>query len=101
MVTARTREAFQAEGARLRIRGHTDLFRNALNLVKQGLGVTLVDPFTLSSDDGTGYVVRPFAPVILLDMFIVTARARPLSAIGREFLEDLERRLARMAWRPD
>ena len=41
------------------------------------------------------------APVILLDMFIVTARARPLSAIGREFLEDLERRLARMAWRPD
>ena len=101
MVTARTREAFQAEGARLRIRGHTDLFRNALNLVKQGLGVTLVDPFTLSSDDGTGYVVRPFAPVILLDMFIVTARARPLSAIGREFLEDLERRLARMAWHPD
>ena len=67
----------------------------------QGLGVTLVDPFTLSSDDGTGYVVRPFAPVILLDMFIVTARARPLSAIGREFLEDLERRLARMAWQPD
>jgi DNA-binding transcriptional LysR family regulator len=101
MVTARTREAFQAEGARLRIRGHTDLFRNALNLVKQGLGVTLVDPFTLSSDDGTGYVVRPFAPVILLDMFIVTARARPLSAVGREFLADLEARLGRMAWRPD
>lgn len=101
MVTARTREAFQAEGARLRIRGHTDLFRNALNLVKQGLGVALVDPFTLSSDDGAGYVVRPFEPLILLDMIVVTARGRPLSAVGREFLEDLEGRLREMAWRPD
>lgn len=98
MVTARTREAFQAAGARLRIRGHTDLFRNALNLVKQGLGVALVDPFTLSSDDGKGYVARPFAPLILLDMIIVTARGRPLSAVGREFLDDVEGRLRRMAW---
>lgn len=99
MVTARTREAFQAAGARLRIRGHTDLFRNALNLVKQGLGVALVDPFTLSSDDGKGYAVRPFAPLILLDMIVVTARGRPLSAVGREFLDDVEGRLQRMAWR--
>lgn len=99
MVTARTREAFQAEGARLRIRGHTDLFRNALNLVKQGLGVALVDPFTLSSDDGKGYLVRPFQPAILLDMIIVTARGRPLSAVGREFLEALDERLAGMIWR--
>lgn len=99
MVTARTREAFQAEGARLRVRGHTDLFRNALNLVKQGLGVALVDPFTLSSDDGKGYVARPFAPVIPLDMIVVTARGRPLSAIGAEFLDGLEARLADMVWR--
>ncbi|MBT8423681.1 MAG: LysR family transcriptional regulator [Silicimonas sp.] len=99
MVTSRTREAFQAEGARLRFRGHTDLFRNALNLVKQGLGVALVDPFTLLSDDGQGYVVRPFKPLILLDMFIVTARGRPLSAVGREFLDVLESRLAAMAWK--
>lgn len=93
MVTARTREAFQAAGARLRIRGHTDLFRNALNLVKEGLGVALVDPFTLLSDDGKGYVARPFDPAISLDMIIVTARGRPLSAVGREFLEDVEGRL--------
>ena len=98
MVTARTREAFQVADARLRIRGHTDLFRNALNLVKQGLGVALVDPFTLLSDDGKGYVARPFEPAITLDMIIVTARGRPLSAVGREFLEDVEGRLRRMAW---
>lgn len=97
MVTARTREAFQTAGARLRIRGHTDLFRNALNLVKEGLGVAFVDPFTLMSDDGKGYVVRPFRPNILLDMIIVTARGRPLSAIGREFLHVLEDRLSRMS----
>ena len=100
MVTARTREAFQAAGARLQIRGNTDLFRNALNLVKQGLGVALVDPFTLSADDQSGYVVRPFKPDILLDMMIVTAGGRPLSAVGREFLDVLEARLDKMVvWR--
>ncbi len=100
LVTARTREAFHAEGARLRIRGHTDLFRNALSLVKQGLGVALVDPFTLSSDDGAGYVARPFKPLILLDMIIVTARGRPLSAVGHEFLEVADASLRKMAYWP-
>ena len=99
MVTARTREAFQAAGGRWRIRGQTDLFRNALNMVKEGMGVALVDPFTLSADDGKGYVVRPFAPRILLDMVIVTARGRPLSAVGHEFLGFIEASLGRMAYR--
>lgn len=98
MVTARVREAFQAEDARLRIKGHTDLFRNALSLVKQGIGVALVDPFTLAADDGKGYVVRPFAPVILLDLILVTAKGRPLSAVGREFIDVLATRLGGMAW---
>ena len=101
MVTRRAREAFHSEGANWLVRCHTDLFRNALNLVKQGIGAALIDPFTLASDDGTGYVVRPFKPAMLLDMIIVTARGRPLSSVGRDFLERIETRMRAMAWRGD
>lgn len=97
MVSRRTREAFQSQGANWHIRGHTDLFRNALNLVRQGVGAALIDPFTLASDDGRGYVVRRFEPAILLDIVIVTARGRALSSIGREFLAQIEPDMRDMA----
>lgn len=97
MVNRRASEAFQAEGAQWRVRGQTDLFRNALNLVKQGLGATFVDPFTLSADNGEGYVLRRFAPRILLDVAIVTARERPLSAIGARFLDQISQSMSEMA----
>ncbi|MDJ0626728.1 MAG: LysR family transcriptional regulator [Rhodobacter sp.] len=97
MVTRRMREAFQSEGANLWVRCHTDLFRNALNLVRQGIGAALIDPFTLASDAGEGYVVRPFRPRILLDIIIVTARVRPISAIGQQFLDRLSAEMARLS----
>lgn len=94
MVNRRTREAFQSQGANWRIRCHTDLFRNALSLVRQGMGAALIDPFTLESDDGKGYVVRRFNPTILLDIVIVTARGRPLSSVGRQFLDQIKPRMS-------
>ncbi len=97
MVTRRTREAFHSHGANWRIHCQTDLFRNALNMVKHGLGAALVDPFTLRSDDGRGYVLRRFEPSIRLDIVIITARGRPLSANGRQFLEQVSRSMASMA----
>jgi len=99
MVSRRTREAFHESGANWRVRCHTDLFRNALNLVRQGIGAALVDPFTLASDEGGGYVLRPFRPRIELDIIIVTARSRPLSAVGRQFLEQVSDRMTDMAVR--
>jgi len=97
MVNRRAREAFQTHGTNWRVRCHTDLFRNALNLVKQGIGAALIDPFTLASDSGEGYVLRPFRPRVLLDIVIVTARARPMSAIGQQFLDRLTPRMAELA----
>lgn len=97
MVSRRTREAFHSAGAGFRIRCHTDLFRNALSLVKQGVGAALIDPFTLSADDGAGYVVRRFDPAIRLDMVVVTAKDRPLSAIGRQFLDQVIPRMEAVA----
>ena len=97
MVNRRVREAFQSHNAKWRITCHTDLFRNALNLVKHGFGATLIDPFTLSSDDGRGYVLRRFEPRILLDIVIITARDRPISAIGRQFLDQVSAEMTQMA----
>ncbi len=101
MVNRRTREAFHSDGAHWRPRCHTDLFRNALSMVKQGVGAAFIDPFTLSSDSGDGYVVRPFRPLILLDVAIVTARTRPLSSIGAEFLETIGARMRAVAPSPE
>ena len=100
MVNRRVREAFQASGYRWRIKCHTDLFRNALNMVKHGFGATLVDPFTLSSDDGKGYVLRRFAPRILLDIVILTARDRPISRTGQQFMDQVTENMGRMAVEP-
>jgi DNA-binding transcriptional LysR family regulator len=97
MVSRRTREAFHSQGVNWRIRCYTDLFRNALNLVKQGVGAALIDPFTLSSDDGQGYVLRQFAPRILLDIVIVIARGRPISVIGQQFLDQIAEGMSEMA----
>ena len=97
MVSRRTREAFHSDGANFRIRCHTDLFRNALNLVKQGMGAAMIDPFTLASDDGQGYVVRRFEPTIFLDIVILTRRDRPLSVIGRQFLDQIIPRMEQTA----
>lgn len=97
MVSRRLREAFLSRGARFRVRSHTDLFLNALNLVKQGLGASMIDPFTLRADDREGYVVRRFAPQIRLDMVVVTAADRPLSALGQDFLSQVMPRLTEMA----
>ncbi len=99
MVSRRTREAFHSAGANFRIRSHTDLFRNALNLVKQGLGAAMIDPFTLSADDGTGYRTCRFEPAIHLDIVIVTARGRPLSAIGQQFLDQIVPSMEKIAIR--
>ena len=100
MVSRRAREAFHSHGADFRIRSQTDLFHNALNLVKQGLGAALIDPFTLAADEGRGYVVRRFEPAVLLDIVVVTAKDRPLSAIGRQFLDRVLPRMAAMAVAP-
>lgn len=97
MVNRRTREAFHSAEANFKVRCHTDLFRNALNLVKQGIGAAMIDPFTLAADDGQGYVIRRFEPAIHLDIVLITSRGRPLSIIGQEFLDQLIPRMATLS----
>jgi DNA-binding transcriptional LysR family regulator len=97
MVSRRLRETFHLAGANFRVRSHTDLFRNALSLVKTGLGAALIDPFTLAADSGDGYVVRPLEPSIRIDLAVITARGKPLSTVGQDFLEQILPRMEAMA----
>ncbi|OUS36587.1 LysR family transcriptional regulator [Rhodobacterales bacterium 56_14_T64] len=90
MTHRRTREAFHTAGIPLSTRVHSHLFKNLLSFVKEGMGVSILDPFVLDFDFEGGFVSRVFRPAIMMEMAVVTSKTRPLSAIGQEFLELLK-----------
>ncbi|MDQ2090168.1 LysR substrate-binding domain-containing protein [Marimonas arenosa] len=94
MTYRRTREAFDRTGAVWNTRVHTHLHQNTLSFVKQGFGAALVDPFTIAFDYEGGFETRPFEPQVTLDLAVITARHRPLSAVGQKFLTQLTESLA-------
>ncbi|MCY6379470.1 LysR family transcriptional regulator [Hoeflea prorocentri] len=85
----RTREAFSNAGVAWRTRVHTHLFKNVLSFVQEGMGVGIIDPFSLNFDFEGGFVTRPFQPTVLMDFAVITSKARPLSALGKQFHETL------------
>ncbi len=87
MTHRRTREAFHRAGVPWRTRVHSHLFKNMLSFVKEGMGVSILDPFALDFDAEGGFISRPFRPAIMMDMAVITSRSRPLSAVGQEFLD--------------
>ncbi len=101
MTHRRTREAFQKAGARWRTRVHTHLFPNMLTFVKLGMGVSLIDPFTVMYDEADTFETRAFEPPVMLDIAIITAKTRPLSAIGQEFRRVLRESLRSHATHSD
>lgn len=93
MTHRRLREAFHNAGVPMNIRVHSHMFKNLLSFVGEGMGVAIVDRFGIEYAPGGDVIARPFRPRILMDMAIVTSRNRPLSQIGRDFLELLLREL--------
>jgi len=93
MTHRRTREAFHNAGIPLRTRVHSHLFKNLLSFVKEGMGVSILDRFVLDFDFEGGFITRPFRPVIMMDMAVITSKNRPLSSIGQEFLQLLKAEL--------
>lgn len=81
----RTRDAFNNAGVAWRTRVHTHLFKNILSFVQEGMGVAILDPFSLNFDFEGGFVTRPFRPTVLMDFAVITSKARPLSALGKRF----------------
>jgi len=64
----------------------TPLSGIACELVSQGLGIAIVDPFSVSHYLDRGVVARPFRPGIRARFSIVTNAHRRVSAITREFI---------------
>ena len=67
----------------------TPLSAIACSLVREGLGVTIVDPFSAASVEGTGVIVRQFKPAISVDFALVTPKHRPLSKLAHDFIGSL------------
>lgn len=58
-------------------------------MVAQGLGVSVIDPFTAAAFENTNIVIRPFQPVIPYRFGMVLPIHHPPSRLAEEFMEVL------------
>ena len=70
MTYHRLREAFAAKNCVWNNRCQTRLFHTALKFVQSGLGIALVDPFTITSQNIDNLVTRKFEPIVTFDLAI-------------------------------
>lgn len=67
----------------------TPLSAIACAMVREGLGLTIVDPFSAASFDGAGVAVRPFEPPLDVGFALVSPLNRPLPKLAREFIQTM------------
>lgn len=63
----------------------TPLSTIACVMASEGIGITIVDPFSASEFIGRGVVIKPFRPVMSIGCAIIKSSERPLSRIAQEF----------------
>ena len=92
---------FEREGVERQLVMDSQVVSVVANLVSQGLGVGLVDPFTFIDFEGRGLVPVRFEPRVELRLGLLHPAHRPMSRIASEFATLLRRSkrevLARMA----
>lgn len=66
-------------------------FYIAAALVRQGVGMTVVDSFTASASIGNGLSARPLEPQIPFDVHAMFLLNRPPTALATDFLKSLAR----------
>lgn len=81
-----TEQLFARAGVRPRQMAETATNMAALELVREGLGVTLINPFPLLSSGLDGVVVRPFDAPIYYNTCFVLPSGRPPSELARQFM---------------
>ena len=94
MTYHRLREIFSARNCVWNDRCQTRLFHTALVFVQGGLGVALVDPFTIAAQETKNIVVRRFDPAVSFDLAIIWARDKPVSVLGQAFIQQLKHQMA-------
>jgi len=73
-------------GVRRRQLVETQLTEIACVLVAEKVGLSLVDPFSISEFTGRGVVFRPFRPDVFFDAVVLTPTGRPMSALAADLL---------------
>ena len=77
---------FAAHRVRPRLRVESPLTMMACRMAAEGIGCTLVDPFTADHYAGERLVVRPFRPAILFEWAIITPSFTPVAPLAEEFM---------------
>lgn len=90
----RLREIFTNRQCVWNDRCQTRLFHTAMTFVQAGLGVALIDPFTIDFQSPANIVVRKFEPSVAFDLAIIWATNRPISNLGRTFIQQLKTRMS-------
>ena len=83
---ATTEQLFARAGVRPRQVAETATNMAALELVREGLGVTLINPFPVLSGGFDGVVVRPFDAPISYETCFVLPSGLPPSQLARQFM---------------
>jgi len=80
-------EAFRKNRVKPDERIETLLLSSAAQLVKEGLGVSVVDPFTAHFFQDTGIVIRPFEPAVPFYFGFIVPANQPFSGLNQEFID--------------
>lgn len=65
---------------------------SAVELVRAGLGLAVVNPFPIALHDTDGLVFRPFPSAISYQSYFVTPEDRPVSELARQFMRHVRLR---------
>ena len=84
---AKTEQIFTRTGTRPHQVAETATNMAALELVREGLGVTLINPFPLLASGLEGVEVRPFDATIVYDTCFVLPTGRPPTQRARQFMQ--------------
>lgn len=80
---------FAEAGVARRVTAEAQFSVAVAQLVREGLGVGFVDPFTAEDFADRGLAFRPFRPDIAFDVSILYPSQRPLSRMARSFVATL------------
>ncbi|QTF07934.1 hypothetical protein HC231_08305 [Brenneria izadpanahii] len=75
----------------------TNRYSMAINLVRHGNGVTIVDRFSLQGIDTAGLAVRPFRPALQVSVVAVTDRRSVMFPTREAFAEAMKTVMAESA----
>ena len=89
---------FERAGVNRRIVIETSTAVSAAEFVREGLGVSLVNPFPIVHQLGRGIELRPFLPEIGYSASFLLPSSRPPSAAARAFIEATRKSLDRTAY---